>query len=452
MQYTCDICGQDGMTEIEMRSHVLIEHVEGQISCPFCDLEGTTAEEMEAHHVNTAHLDALSPQGLCCPVCAQCVPTAVELDAHLNAEHCGEEEQCCPVCGMECSDATSLQFHVEGHFSAGHTPGTSVDDDVLAAELYEEEKRARREKEAQEFAQLQEQFGMTDGQSFRLQADRALERAVFSGELTLRDMYSQKEDRLNEASSGVDSGHSCTKGCILEKLHLFYKESPGNVVGFWLASPTDHYAAGMGDKGWGCGYRNLQMLLSCLARNPMYLQVLFNGRCVIPSLLKIQRLIEAAWQKGFDREGAEQLGGCLVDTSKWIGATEIVATLSALKVKCQLLDFHAPTGPGSTHPRLFEWVLSYYKRDSDFKPPLYLQHQGHSRTIIGIEELKDGSLRLLIFDPSCNRRQMQPFLTDGCVTPQLMRMLRRPLNSLKAKQYQIVAVTGTLNNNEWQVS
>jgi hypothetical protein len=57
------------------------------------------------------------------------------------------------------------------------------------------------------------------------------------------------------------------------------------------------------------------------------------GRCQIPSLLKIQRLIEAAWQKGFDREGAEQLGGSLVETSKWIGATEIVATLSALKVK-----------------------------------------------------------------------------------------------------------------------
>jgi hypothetical protein len=34
---------------------VLIEHVEGQISCPFCDLEGTTVEEMEAH-VNSCHL------------------------------------------------------------------------------------------------------------------------------------------------------------------------------------------------------------------------------------------------------------------------------------------------------------------------------------------------------------------------------------------------------------
>ena len=58
-----------------------------------------------------------------------------------------------------------------------------------------------------------------------------------------------------------------------------------------------------------------------------------TGHSQIPSLPKIQRLIEGAWQKGFDPQGAEQLGSHVVGTSKWIGATEIVATLSALKVK-----------------------------------------------------------------------------------------------------------------------
>ena len=54
--YSCDICGQDGLNENDMKSHVLIAHVEGAISCPFCDLEGTTAEEMTLH-VNSQHLD-----------------------------------------------------------------------------------------------------------------------------------------------------------------------------------------------------------------------------------------------------------------------------------------------------------------------------------------------------------------------------------------------------------
>ena len=58
--FTCDICGQEGMNELDMRSHVLIEHVEHQISCPFCDLEGTTLEDMNCH-INAQHLDFLTP-------------------------------------------------------------------------------------------------------------------------------------------------------------------------------------------------------------------------------------------------------------------------------------------------------------------------------------------------------------------------------------------------------
>ena len=47
-------------------------------------------------------------------------------------------------------------------------------------------------------------------------------------------------------------------------------------------------------------------------------------------------------------------------------------------------------------------------------PPLYLQHQGHSRTIVGVEVMKksdtdSGGVRLLVFDPSNNK--MANFLT-----------------------------------------
>ena len=63
--YTCDLCGQDGLTDEDMRTHILIEHVEGEVSCPFCDLAGTTAEEMNVH-VNAEHLNFNSPsKGSC---------------------------------------------------------------------------------------------------------------------------------------------------------------------------------------------------------------------------------------------------------------------------------------------------------------------------------------------------------------------------------------------------
>jgi len=53
----------------------------------------------------------------------------------------------------------------------------------------------------------------------------------------------------------------------------------------------------------------------------------------MPSVLRLQQLIEHAWAAGFDEAGCRQLSGKLVDTRKWIGATEIYAMLSFLGVR-----------------------------------------------------------------------------------------------------------------------
>lgn len=88
----------------------------------------------------------------------------------------------------------------------------------------------------------------------------------------------------------------------------------------------------------------------------------------------------------FDFKGSEQLGCRLVNTRKWIGATEVVTLLSFLRIRCQLVDFHRPTGSGGSHPELFNWVLKYFENSlgGDFTPPLYLQHQGYFIKIIEI--------------------------------------------------------------------
>ena len=75
---------------------------------------------------------------------------------------------------------------------------------------------------------------------------------------------------------------------------------------------------------------------------------------------------------------------------------------------------------------------------------------GHSRTIVGIEEHNDGNLRLLVFDPSTSQKQMQQFLHS--INTNLMRTLRRGMYALRAKQYQIVAVTGILPDKRYDVS
>ena len=77
---------------------------------------------------------------------------------------------------------------------------------------------------------------------------------------------------------------------------------------------------------------------------------------------------------------------------------------------------------------------------------------GHSRTIVGYEVLKDNSIRLLIFDPSIPREDMETF-KEKDLNAQSMRPLRKSLAQMKAKQYQIVGVQGVIGSDrEHQVS
>lgn len=101
------------------------------------------------------------------------------------------------------------------------------------------------------------------------------------------------------------------------------------------------------------------------------------SRTAMPSISRLQMMVEAAWAQGFDVQGAEQLGCKLNNTRKWIGATEIVTVLSWLRINCQLVDFHRPT-QGGGHPELFNYVLQYFEEPRAHTPPLYLQHQGDS--------------------------------------------------------------------------
>lgn len=59
--YSCEVCGLEGLADEDLRSHMMLVHLPGTTACPFCDLEDITAPEM-VYHVNSAHLDYLSPQ------------------------------------------------------------------------------------------------------------------------------------------------------------------------------------------------------------------------------------------------------------------------------------------------------------------------------------------------------------------------------------------------------
>jgi hypothetical protein len=61
------------------------------------------------------------------------------------------------------------------------------------------------------------------------------------------------------------------------------------------------------DQRYGCGYRNLQAMMSYLAhQGPEYSRRLYGGRGV-PTVRSLQRSMELSWQNGFDTDGANQL-------------------------------------------------------------------------------------------------------------------------------------------------
>ncbi len=53
----------------------------------------------------------------------------------------------------------------------------------------------------------------------------------------------------------------------------------------------------------------------------------------VPSISKLQQMIEWAWSQGFDERGCRQLGGKVFKTRKWIGATEVAMLLSSLRIR-----------------------------------------------------------------------------------------------------------------------
>ncbi|XP_048387041.1 zinc finger-containing ubiquitin peptidase 1 isoform X1 [Stegostoma tigrinum] len=404
--------------------------------CPFCGLIGNAGEDL-SEHVKSKHAEILeTPQ-----------------------KGCGKQRLYpCPMCKLVFVSCQILQEHVELHLAESRAEECALADHRLAQKLQEDEEMQRKaietKRERDDFQKLQRQYGLDNRGGYKQQIMRNMERAVAQGQMNPAEYHCRRAEVMETLALGEDDGRTRTSG-LIKMLNQYYQKNGAEIRHVILCAETDHYHASLGDKGWGCGYRNFQMLLSSLIRMEEYTHDLHD--IAIPCIPKIQSMIEEAWKDGFDPQGAAHFKNKLQGTRAWIGATEIYSLLTFLRIKCQIVDFHSPTGPSDTHPRLFEWIWQFYSSGRDAglwlqskvmwtsKPPIYLQHQGHSRTIIGIEERKNGTLCLLIFDPG--NQEMQKLLHHD-VTAVNLRMFRRFLGSMKHKQYQIVAVNGRLTVEE----
>ncbi|XP_048348287.1 zinc finger-containing ubiquitin peptidase 1 isoform X3 [Sphaerodactylus townsendi] len=338
----------------------------------------------------------------------------------------------CPLCHLVCTDYPVLQEHVELHLQeSSFVEGRNLHDLELAQHIQNEEVAQRREaarQEREDFQKLQRQYGLDGSGGYKQQSLRNMEKEVAQGRMVPAEYHKRKAEMMESLAFGIDDGKTQTSG-IIEALSIYYQNEYKDIKRVWLSVGVDHFHCSLGDKGWGCGYRNFQIILSSLQKNSIYQDCLKDLES-IPCISKIQSLIENSWKEGFDPQGASHFNGRLHGTKAWIGACEIYSLLTSLRLKCQIIDFHQATGPSGTHPRLLEWVLSYYSSDKKngpkvlrtSKPPIYLQHQG------------------------CPSEEMQKIKgKDICIN---LKLLRRCVGGLKHKQYQVVAIDDVLSAEE----
>jgi zinc finger-containing ubiquitin peptidase 1 len=188
-----------------------------------------------------------------------------DIELHINFEHRdilspGKPDfkgSLCPVCGisLEKMKPQEMELHCEKHFAKSPHG-------LEAAVLGPQEKKAQKLREQREFEMLRAQYGMDDQGNFRQQSSSSMQRAVYAGEMSVADYYERQVGLRAAEQHGVDDGLSCTKSVAARVLSL--SATSQGVLKTFVCSGVDHYASSYGDKGWGCGYRNLQMLLSSM--------------------------------------------------------------------------------------------------------------------------------------------------------------------------------------------
>lgn len=346
------------------------------------------------------------------------------------------------------------------------------------------------------------------------------------------------EDTLQRVCSSLDHAQSSSSGYLTccgmnldekcatlvhsQKKELFYKVEGGlmlllkscleldreNSVSI-LSGHVDHIqSSDSEDVGWGCGWRNIQMLCSHLLRQRQEaIDVLFGGSGFIPDIASLQRWLELSWEKGFDAPGSDDFDKKVFGKCDWIGTTECATLLRSFGLRAGIVDFcdkdlgldssgRLNSGIGGTNKsvdkrkyaqvygpmdiflsegkldlslsvnsrngsskhfnvsshKVIEWVWDYFSGDKINKPgnlsvilsekaPLYFQHHGHSRTIVGIQATHEriGMQRynLLIFDPAEKTRALEKSLRANLGW---QKLIKRGAHTLKKLQYQLCFV------------
>mmetsp|Transcript_3943 Transcript_3943/g.9991 ORF Transcript_3943/g.9991 Transcript_3943/m.9991 type:complete len:494 (+) Transcript_3943:99-1580(+) len=254
---------------------------------------------------------------------------------------------------------------------------------------------------------------------------------------------------------------------------------------------------------WGCGFRNLQMLISSMM--PTLSSVFPEG---VPSVEDIQRTMEILWRHGFDLRNAKHHKHSLVGKKTWIGTVEVWSYLSFMRVDSIIIQFIKTK---DNRGMLGKFIWAYFNRicgdvgcsckchdttagkrlaspsvkSSEYAaallenisksnrnkqkcncslPPLYLQWDGHSVTVVGIQRIcsnkeEHPSFKLIIFCPQKNGASIKGILAKEFAIRRTSReksktsiindkfvssVVELPLTKLREKDCQVLLSTARI--------
>ncbi|CAF0758124.1 unnamed protein product [Brachionus calyciflorus] len=440
--FNCPLCFKLIRDPIER--HFNLEH--GELECPFCNKIYPSQVSLNEHLINVHNETNLGlkidKEKFTCPVCSNVFVCQKDLEAHVESHFdqkepsfiCLDDEN---VCGAEASSDYELARKLENEELIQMENGNNFQDDECIQ--YESDSYYAAELE-HEF--LKKRFGMTNSKASS-KAISSLNQAYKKNKMDALTYHNQKELIETKINSIYDDNSTSLNG-IIEIIEQFPLGK--NTTSRYLSSKCSLFTSGFIDKSYGCGFRNTQMLLSCIREDPKLKEVIFNNR-------KIQQIIEKAWAHDFDIMGKNQLGGVLYNTTKWIGASDVAAMFSFLGIKTELVDItrsrHATNPNLSVAEAMFDYVYNYFvtecQKSDNFVYPIYVQHDGHSRTIVGIENGKNKNF--ILFDPGSNKKEIEEHVKYN--PTRLLTLLRRSLTTFnRNREYQLLIVRGKFDTNE----
>ena len=430
----------------------------------------------------------------------------------------------CPVCGLRLPLGPALEAHVNSHFDDDLPPSAAAADGVID-----------------------------------LTGDDTDLPAAAQGRNNAPLWPSLAPGALPQAQRVEPAKPACIHAALRRALLAQASSSKGPSALFRAAlcgPPLLHYSGTKGvDAGWGCGWRNTQMLCAHLLakKDDPRSQALFCGSAVLPDVGSLQAWLERAWALGIDVAGASQYGGRVQGTTKWIGACDAAALLRQFGLHARVVAFKATAGGGvataqpafaqcdacsvypitrvryksqsradydlcgachasrpdlmascgpfaslpvpdddapfgsvdddacapGSHRELLEWMWTYFTTPEAGQPkdpwllgqqvyvarsrhPLFLQHAGHSRTVVGIERRPrrggggggsggDGSDQwsLLVLDPGTDAPQVASALASPQAWPRLVKRGAHTL--LKRREYEVIVVAPRVSVSTAQI-